>query len=272
MAATTYDRRQQDLGNIILLEHVNVRVPDQQAATLFYIAGLGLTRDPYLMVSVDNMWANAGQTQFHLPTAKPQVLQGHVELVVPDLDALTRRLSSVREALAGTQFAFEVRDKHVAVTCPWGNQFRCVGPGPEWGDMTLGIGRVEVPVARGAAAGIQRPYAPPSACTIRGRRPVLPLPASWTSAAISRSGSLAPPATSASWTARPCRWSAGCIDRKSARCSGVARGSRARISASVTRAPAYANVRRIMAAHQRGPAGKAIRPRAAGTRAAARAR
>jgi hypothetical protein len=158
MAAMTYDRREQDLGNIVLLEHVNVRIPDQQAATLFYIAGLGLTRDPYLMVSVENMWANAGQTQFHLPTAKPQVVQGHVELVVPDLDALTRRLAAVREPLAGTAFAFEVRDKHVAVTCPWGNQFRCVGPGPEWGDVTLGIGRVEVPVARGAAAGIARFY------------------------------------------------------------------------------------------------------------------
>jgi len=79
MAAMTYDRREQDLGNILLLEHVNVRVPDQQAATLFYIAGLGLTRDPYLMVSVENMWANAGQTQFHLPTGKPNVVQGHVD-------------------------------------------------------------------------------------------------------------------------------------------------------------------------------------------------
>ena len=158
MAATSYDRREQDLGNILLLEHVNVRVPDQQAATLFYIAGLGLTRDPYLMVSVENMWANAGQTQFHLPSAKPQVVQGHVELVVPDLDALTRRLASVHEQLGGTAFAYEVRDKHVAVTCPWGNQFRCVGPGPEWGEVTLGIGRVEVPVARGAAAGIARFY------------------------------------------------------------------------------------------------------------------
>ena len=151
MAGMTFDRREQDLGNIVLLEHVNVRVPDQQAATLFYIAGLGLTRDPYLMVSVDNMWANAGQTQFHLPTGKPNVLQGHVELVVPDLDALMRRLAAVREPLAGTQFAYEMRDKHVAVTCPWGNQFRCVGPAPEYGDMTLGISRVEVPVARGAA-------------------------------------------------------------------------------------------------------------------------
>ena len=158
MAAMTYDRREQDLGNILFLEHVNVRVPDQQAATLFYIAGLGLTRDPYLMVSVDNMWANAGQTQFHLPTGKPNVLQGHVELIVPDLEALTRRLAAVKPALAGTAFGYEVRDKHVAVTCPWGNQFRCVGPGPEWGDITLGIGRVEVPVARGAAAGIAAFY------------------------------------------------------------------------------------------------------------------
>lgn len=158
MAGKSFDRRAEDLGNILLLEHVNVRVPDQQAATLFYIAGLGLTRDPYLMVSVENMWANAGQTQFHLPTGKPQVLQGHVELVVPDLDALTRRLAAVREALAGTRFSYELRDKHVAVTCPWGNQFRCVAPAPEFGDMTLGIARVEIPVARGAAAGIAAFY------------------------------------------------------------------------------------------------------------------
>lgn len=154
MAASTYDRREQDLGNILLLEHVNVRVPDQQAATLFYITGLGLTRDPYLMVGVENMWANAGQTQFHLPTGRAQVLPGHVEIVLPDLDALVRRLASVREPLAGTAFHYEVRDKHVAVTCPWGNQLRCVAPGPEFGDVTLGIARVELPVARGAAAGI----------------------------------------------------------------------------------------------------------------------
>ncbi|HEX4995909.1 MAG TPA: hypothetical protein VFX87_13090, partial [Methylomirabilota bacterium] len=158
MAGITFDRREQDLGNILFLEHVNVRVPDQHAATLFYIAGLGLTRDPYLMVSVENMWVNAGQTQFHLPTGAPNVLQGHVELVVPDLDALMRRLAAVREPLAGTRFAYEMRDKHVAVTCPWGNQFRCVGPAPEYGDMTLGISRVEVPVARGTAAGIASFY------------------------------------------------------------------------------------------------------------------
>ena len=35
----------EDVGNIVLLEHVNLQVPDQSLASLFYIVGLGLTRD-----------------------------------------------------------------------------------------------------------------------------------------------------------------------------------------------------------------------------------
>src|SRR5215813_12058284 len=62
-----FDRTSEDLGNSIHLEHVNVTVPDQRLATLFYVAGLGLTRDPYLMVSDSNMWVNVGRSQFHLP-------------------------------------------------------------------------------------------------------------------------------------------------------------------------------------------------------------
>ena len=46
------------------------------------------TRDPYIMVGVENMWINMGQTQFHLPTGEPNVMRGHVEIVVPDLEAL----------------------------------------------------------------------------------------------------------------------------------------------------------------------------------------
>ena len=46
-----FDRAAEDLGNSIHLEHVNVQVPDQRLATFFYVTGLGLTRDPYLMVS-----------------------------------------------------------------------------------------------------------------------------------------------------------------------------------------------------------------------------
>ncbi|MDO8431197.1 MAG: hypothetical protein Q7S58_02175 [Candidatus Binatus sp.] len=45
-AGKPYDRAAEDLGNIVALEHVNVTVPDQEKAALFYINGLGLTRDP----------------------------------------------------------------------------------------------------------------------------------------------------------------------------------------------------------------------------------
>ncbi len=154
MADDKFDRSTQDIGNILALEHVNVRIPDQGIATIFYIVGLGLTRDPYVMVGTENMWMNAGQQQFHLPTGSPQVTPGYVGLVVPDLHALMSRLESVRDKLSGTRFAYAVEDKDVLVTCPWGNRLRCHAPGPEFGDMTLGIPYVEFPVKPGHADGI----------------------------------------------------------------------------------------------------------------------
>src|ERR1700741_2614113 len=94
--APVYDRTVEDLGNVVALEHVNVRVPDQRLATIFYVSGLGLTRDPYLMTGIDNMWINVGRSQFHMPTGDPQVLRGHVGLVLPEREALLRRLARVR--------------------------------------------------------------------------------------------------------------------------------------------------------------------------------
>jgi len=154
----TYDRRSQDAGNILALEHVNVRIPDQVLAIAFYVQGLGFTRDPYLMVGIENMWVNLGQEQFHLPTGGPQVMPGYVGLVVPDLEALKSRLESVRPKLGGTRFGYSVEDKHLLVTCPWGNRLRCHAPGPEWGDLTLGMVAVEFPVKSGRAPGITRFY------------------------------------------------------------------------------------------------------------------
>ena len=90
--AMNYDRTRQDLGNIVLLEHVNVTIPDQRPATIFYLAGLGLTRDPYLMAGIENMWVNIGRSQIHMPSRGPQVLRGHVGMVLPDLAALKERL------------------------------------------------------------------------------------------------------------------------------------------------------------------------------------
>src|SRR5215813_4602136 len=100
MAGETYDRTTQDVGNIVALEHVNVMIADQQLATLFYVVGLGLTRDPYLMPGLENMWINIGQQQFHLPTNKPQVLRGHVGLVISGYEELPARLEAVKPRLA----------------------------------------------------------------------------------------------------------------------------------------------------------------------------
>src|SRR3712207_9233892 len=73
-----YDRVAESLGNVVELQHVNVRIPDQGKATAFYIAALGLTRDPYLMTGTTNMWANVGVSQFQLPRGGPEVLRGVV--------------------------------------------------------------------------------------------------------------------------------------------------------------------------------------------------
>ena len=153
-----YDRSRQDLGNIVLLEHVNVTIPDQRLATIFYLSGLGLTRDPYLMAGIENMWVNVGRTQFHLPSRGTQVLRGHVGIVMPDLAALKRRLQNVAPLLAETRFAWEEKDGYIEAVCPWGNRYRCHAPAPEFGETELAIAYVEFPVPAGSAAGIVRFY------------------------------------------------------------------------------------------------------------------
>ena len=154
-----FDRTTQDVGNIVEFGHVNVRVPDQRLATIFYVMGLGLTRDPYLVVGVDNMWINAGMCQFHLPVGPAQVLRGTTGLVLPDMDALVVRLEAVAARLAGTRFGFSRAGDVVEVTCPWGNRIRCHAPDAvRFGRITLGMPYVEIDVARGTSAGIVRFY------------------------------------------------------------------------------------------------------------------
>ena len=149
---------EEDVGNIIALEHVNVQISDQALATLFYVVGLGGTRDPYLNVGLNNMWVNFGEQQFHLPTRTPQVIDGHISLVMPDLEELERRLQSVREGLKGTQFSFWREAGHIEVTCPWGNRFRCLQSQASFGDMALGMPHVEFLVPKDAVEGILRFY------------------------------------------------------------------------------------------------------------------
>jgi hypothetical protein len=150
-----FDRAAEDLGNSILLEHVNVQVPDQRLAALFYVVGLGLTRDPYLMVADTNMWINVGRSQFHLPGGEPQVLRGHTGIVISGRAALLDRLASVASKLAGTAFSFSEHNDYVEATCPWGNRVRCHEPdAARFGRITLGIPYVEFDVPVGTARGI----------------------------------------------------------------------------------------------------------------------
>ena len=154
----SYDRGAEDLGNIVALEHVNVTIPDQRLATLFYITGLGLTRDPYLVTGVVNMWVNIGRSQFHMPTRDPQVLRGCVGLVMPDLEGLLRRLDGVSKDLGGTQFSFAQENGYVEATSPWGNRIRVHAAGEQFGRLQLGMPYVEFDVPPGTAKGIARFY------------------------------------------------------------------------------------------------------------------
>jgi hypothetical protein len=153
-----YDRAAEDLGNIVALEHVNITVPNQEIATRFYIDGLGLTRDPYMMTGPANMWVNVGRSQFHLPTNKAQLLRGHTGVVLPDRASLMKRLTRAREHLKDTRFDFRETDGCVEVTCPWGNRLRCFEPNERFGRISLGIPYVEFDVPPKSADGIARFY------------------------------------------------------------------------------------------------------------------
>ena len=155
--AISHDPQREDASPILALEHVNLQIADQQLATLFYVAGLQLTRDPYLMVGVDNMWINVGRMQFHLPTSGSgsQRLRGVVGLVVPDLAVIETALAAVAPQLTATRFGFRREGTTVEVVCPWGNRFRCHGPDfGRWGPTQLGLMYVDFDVPAGAARAI----------------------------------------------------------------------------------------------------------------------
>src|SRR5215208_2180627 len=128
--------------NIVHLEHFNVVIDDQRLATLFYVVGLGGTRDPYLFPGLENMWVNFGRTQCHLPSRavppRAEVVRGTVGLVVPSLDDLEKRLTFAGSEMkrvvpeAQTKFAWQRKGDVVEATCPWGNRIRCHPPTPEF--------------------------------------------------------------------------------------------------------------------------------------------
>ncbi|OAE99717.1 hypothetical protein AYJ54_32905 [Bradyrhizobium centrolobii] len=158
-ASKDFDRTEEDIGNVVEFGHVNVCVPDQRLATSFYVTGLGLTRDPYLVTGVDNMRINVGKEQFHLPIGAPQVLQGTIGIVVPYFETQLARLHRVRPLLEGTRFSVREGQGVIEVTCPWGNRIQCVPPDPvRFGNVSLGMPYVEFEVPEGGAPSVARFY------------------------------------------------------------------------------------------------------------------
>jgi hypothetical protein len=164
-----FDRDAQAVGNIVHLEHFNVVIPDQRLATLFYVVGLGGTRDPYIFMGLENMWVNFGRTQVHLPSrgnppTRAEVVRGTSGFVVPSLDALVKRLeyagSEMKRVVPEkqTKFSFARKGDVVEATCPWGNRIRCHAPSPEFGPTELGLVYVDFDVPVGTAEGIARYY------------------------------------------------------------------------------------------------------------------
>jgi hypothetical protein len=163
-----YDRDAQAVGNIVHLEHFNVVIPDQRLATLFYVVGLGGTRDPYLFTGLENMWVNFGKTQVHLPSRnvppRAEVLRGTAGFVVPSLADLEKRLTHAGNEMkrvvpdVANKFSFKKHKDFVEATCPWGNRVRCHEPAPEFGNVELGMAYVDFDVPPGTAEGIARYY------------------------------------------------------------------------------------------------------------------
>ena len=153
----TFDRTVEDVGNIQNMEHFNLTVPDQQLAALFYVTGLGFTRDPYMDFGTFNMWINAGEQQFHLPQNNAQIFRGTIGVVVPDLNDLKRRLKFIGRPMEGTEFSWKESDKTIDVTCPWGNSIRVHEPNDDKG-MALGIAYADMCVPTGTSDGIVRFY------------------------------------------------------------------------------------------------------------------
>ena len=160
---TNFDRSKEDVGNVQLLEHVNVTVPDQGLASMFYVTGLGFTRDPYIDFGTFNMWVNLGDQQFHLPVSKPQVVRGHVGVVVPELEGLLKRLGFAEKALSETSFQFKEEGDHVELTCPYGNTIKAYEP-DKFSNMDLGMPYVEFKTPPGSSKGIGKFYSSVIGC------------------------------------------------------------------------------------------------------------
>lgn len=147
-----------EVGGILHLEHFNFEVDDHDMATIFFMNGLGLTRDPFRRPDETNMGVNIGMQQFHLPRrGRPTPpFNGEIGLVVPDLPMIKARLARLERMgkFDGTPYAYRERGAVAIVTSPFGVRLRLHPAGSISALRPLGIAYVDVFVEPGKAKPI----------------------------------------------------------------------------------------------------------------------
>ena len=154
--------RHPEIGGIAHLEHVNFTVADYDLASVFFIAGLGFTRDPFTRTDETNMAINVGQQQYHLPrrSVGTPPMHGVIGIITPELDAVKRRFDDLaREGVFdGTPYSYTVSQDGHEIMSPFGVRMRLHPRGNLPFPRVLGLPYVEIPVPMGSAVGIGRFY------------------------------------------------------------------------------------------------------------------
>ncbi|HEX9842894.1 MAG TPA: hypothetical protein VGC20_09095 [bacterium] len=164
--------RPPEVGTFVHFEHVNFRVDDHRPATLYFLQGLGFTREPYRMVGGRNMWVNVGLQQFHLPMGEPSPFPGEVSVAVPDLARVKHDLEAIAPQLKGTAFACVQENGTLATRDPWGHAVRVHDSHKLPGHLPQSIPQVTFHVPPGTAEGIARFYRETIGCPaeVAGRK------------------------------------------------------------------------------------------------------
>lgn len=148
-----------EVGGILHLEHFNFEMLEHDMATIFFMNGLGLTRDPFRRADENNMGVNIGLQQFHLPRrgrATPP-FYGEIGLVVPDIKVIKARLNRLKNIgrFDGSQFEMLSAGRgYLQVRSPWGVCLRLLAAGKIPFQRPLGLVYVDIPVAPGKAEPI----------------------------------------------------------------------------------------------------------------------
>lgn len=173
---------EQDVGDVVHLEHVNLEVPDLDLARVFYAEGLGLTADPDTLGWQRGgpfvTWYNLGRQQLHIcKGAAPQNTRGTIVLRLPSLARAAERLAALRPVLQDTAFSFSVQQQQqepgqerqgdaapaasrgdsITAADPWGQLFLLVESAPGF-PFPAGIVELRLPCFPGTAHFIARFY------------------------------------------------------------------------------------------------------------------